>query len=158
MSWTTPRTWATDELVTASMMNTHVRDNLNHLFGERQWAFASTMSQVSTTSTSYVDVTGLTLNLTPTGSRVQTMAFVFGRSVQAGWPGLFRLMRTGGTASGLFAAIYNISPLMLRDVWTGLTPGTQYTFAVQFAGQNGYQVQVNYSTGALFSWLLAWEY
>lgn len=30
-AWTTPRTWTTGEVVTASMMNTHVRDNLNYL-------------------------------------------------------------------------------------------------------------------------------
>lgn len=28
MTWTTPRTWTTGEIVTASMMNTHVRDNM----------------------------------------------------------------------------------------------------------------------------------
>lgn len=28
MSWTTPKTWTTGELVTAEMMNTHVRDNM----------------------------------------------------------------------------------------------------------------------------------
>lgn len=31
MAWTAPRTWVTGELVTASLMNTHVRDNLNYL-------------------------------------------------------------------------------------------------------------------------------
>lgn len=31
MSWTTPRTWTPGELVTALMMNQHVRDNLNEL-------------------------------------------------------------------------------------------------------------------------------
>ena len=31
MAWTTPRTWVTGEFVTASIMNTHVRDNLNYL-------------------------------------------------------------------------------------------------------------------------------
>lgn len=30
MAWTTPRTWSTNELVTAALMNTHVRDNLKH--------------------------------------------------------------------------------------------------------------------------------
>ncbi len=30
-SWQTPRTWSTGELVTASIMNVHVRDNLNAL-------------------------------------------------------------------------------------------------------------------------------
>lgn len=28
MSWTTPRTWVAGENVTATIMNTHVRDNL----------------------------------------------------------------------------------------------------------------------------------
>lgn len=31
MAWTTPRTWVPGELVTAAMMNAHVRDNLNVL-------------------------------------------------------------------------------------------------------------------------------
>ena len=28
MAWTAPRTWVTGEVVTASVMNVHVRDNL----------------------------------------------------------------------------------------------------------------------------------
>lgn len=31
MAWTTPRTWVTSEVVTAAVMNTHVRDNLSAL-------------------------------------------------------------------------------------------------------------------------------
>lgn len=31
MAWTSPRTWTTGELVTASIMNAHVRDNLSYL-------------------------------------------------------------------------------------------------------------------------------
>src|SRR5262245_1195540 len=34
MAWTTPRTWVPGELVTASMMNLHVRDNENYLKAE----------------------------------------------------------------------------------------------------------------------------
>lgn len=30
MAWTTPRTWVSGELVTASMLNTHIRDNMQH--------------------------------------------------------------------------------------------------------------------------------
>lgn len=33
MAFTTPRTWVTGELVTASIMNTHVRDNFSFLAG-----------------------------------------------------------------------------------------------------------------------------
>lgn len=29
MAWTAPRTWVTNEVVTSSIMNTHVRDNFN---------------------------------------------------------------------------------------------------------------------------------
>lgn len=31
MSWTAPRTWVTGEIVTAALLNTHLRDNLNAL-------------------------------------------------------------------------------------------------------------------------------
>lgn len=31
MAWTTPRTWVAGEIVTAAIMNTHVRDNLNEI-------------------------------------------------------------------------------------------------------------------------------
>lgn len=33
MTWSAPRTWSVSEIVTASMMNTHVRDNLDYLKG-----------------------------------------------------------------------------------------------------------------------------
>jgi hypothetical protein len=33
--WTTPRTWTTGELVTASMLNVHIRDNLTHLYNSQ---------------------------------------------------------------------------------------------------------------------------
>lgn len=32
MAWTTPRDWTTSELVTAAIMNAHVRDNLSALY------------------------------------------------------------------------------------------------------------------------------
>lgn len=31
MAWTTPRTWVSGEVPTASVMNTHIRDNLLHI-------------------------------------------------------------------------------------------------------------------------------
>lgn len=33
MAWTAPATWSVSEVVTASKMNTHIRDNLNYLKG-----------------------------------------------------------------------------------------------------------------------------
>lgn len=43
MAWTTPRTWVAGELVTASMMNTHVRDNMNFL-KQYSWTVAATVA------------------------------------------------------------------------------------------------------------------
>jgi hypothetical protein len=34
MTWTVPRTWSPGELVTATQLNTHLRDNLNSLRSE----------------------------------------------------------------------------------------------------------------------------
>lgn len=44
MAWTTPRTWVTDELVTATIMNTHVRDNLSYLKGRTDESDANKQS------------------------------------------------------------------------------------------------------------------
>ena len=44
MAWTTPRTWATSDVVTAAMLNTNVRDNANWLHamhGCRLWKSAN---------------------------------------------------------------------------------------------------------------------
>jgi hypothetical protein len=49
MSWTQPRTWVVSETVTASIMNTHVRDNFRDLWHIRQQgATSSATSNLST--------------------------------------------------------------------------------------------------------------
>ena len=35
MAWTSPRTWVSGETVTASLANTHWRDNFNYLYDNR---------------------------------------------------------------------------------------------------------------------------
>lgn len=57
MAWTSPRTWTTTELVTAALLNSHLRDNLNFL--------ASTTSDTEPnsrtfTNTGYLDLDALT--------------------------------------------------------------------------------------------------
>lgn len=48
MAWTTPRTWTTGELVTAALMNTHVRDNLSDLHQDGTWTPTLTFGGSST--------------------------------------------------------------------------------------------------------------
>ena len=69
LAWTTPKTWADDELVTANVMNTHVRDNLNALKAPPTARYElNRTSDYTTTSTSFVDVDGTKLALTITTS------------------------------------------------------------------------------------------
>ena len=37
MAWTAPRTWVAGELITAAVMNTHIRDNLAWLYSGEAW-------------------------------------------------------------------------------------------------------------------------
>lgn len=67
MAWTSPRTWTTGELVTASQLNTHVRDNLSYIKGGATIDGTTTISASLATwafvlqNTNAAQWTGLTL-------------------------------------------------------------------------------------------------
>lgn len=68
-NWTDPRTWVDLDLVTAADLNEQVRDNLLHLKARpvaRASDYDGTVS--STSSTSFVDVTGASVSITTSGS------------------------------------------------------------------------------------------
>jgi len=74
MSWVSPRTWVTDEIVTAAQLNEQLRDNTLHLRNRLQnRGYYTTTGSFATTSTSYVDVTSATLTITPTVNRIQLL-------------------------------------------------------------------------------------
>jgi hypothetical protein len=66
MTWTTPKTWYDNELVTAAMMNQHLRDNLNALKSPAG-SHVFLNSVFDTTSTSFVDVPGASITFTSAG-------------------------------------------------------------------------------------------
>jgi hypothetical protein len=71
--WTAPRTWATGELVTAAILNTHVRDNLEFLKTPPTTSFiADQGSDYTSTTTSFANVnaTDLALVITTSGGDV----------------------------------------------------------------------------------------
>jgi hypothetical protein len=73
MAWTTPHTWEDNELVTADLLNTHLRDSLNALKAPpTDHHECDEASDYTTTSTSFVDVDGtnLALTITTTGGDV----------------------------------------------------------------------------------------
>jgi len=54
MAYTTPRTWVDEELVTAALLNTHLRDNMSYLYNVSDlgtgWIAADAMTYVSATT------------------------------------------------------------------------------------------------------------
>ena len=60
-TWTNPRNWIIDEVVTAAVMNTHVRDNLGFLRNP-PIGIQNNAVNVSTTSATFVDIDGTNLS------------------------------------------------------------------------------------------------
>ena len=63
MAWTTPRTWVASETMTASLMNAHLRDNLNAAFPVGSLSFymqAATAAAVTTINGFALEVNGAT--------------------------------------------------------------------------------------------------
>lgn len=73
MAYTTPRTWIPGELVTASMLQEQISDNMSALKAPpTAQATLNLGADITTTSTSFVDVdaTNLSLTITTTGGDV----------------------------------------------------------------------------------------
>ena len=74
MAWVAPRTWTAGEVVTASMMNQDVRDNMNYVLSGRGVAQVKVLSASNYTITSstfvYVDTTNLALTLSINSGRI----------------------------------------------------------------------------------------
>lgn len=83
-SWTTPRTYSTGELVTSSMLNTHIRDNLNALkTPSGGYNRINLGADITTGSTSFTDVdTEFSMTFTTNGGDV--VVFVTGNLTNSG--------------------------------------------------------------------------
>lgn len=72
MAWTTPRTWSSNEIVTAALLNTHVRDNLGYLISRNnnQVVRNNTAAYTNTGAFAAIDTTNLSITLTMTTTKV----------------------------------------------------------------------------------------
>ena len=73
MSWSSPQTWVTSQLVTAADLNTDLRDNLNYLYDRSNWDNAAGVSTFNISSTAYAQVGTLSATLTTIGNPVLLM-------------------------------------------------------------------------------------
>ncbi len=150
MTWTTPKTWAVDELVTASMLNTHLRDNLTALKTPPSAHYeVDESSDYTTTSTSFEDVDGTNLSLTITTNGGDVMAGFVGsvaHSLSAN-PIYFNVAVDGDDQAGDDGLLY---------VMPG-TSGTLASFVTLLAGLSAgehtiaLRWRVNNGTGTLWA-------
>ncbi len=102
-TWTTPKNWNVGELLIASDLNTHVRDNLEWLKA-RPFAYQA-IATTTTTSTSYVAVTGGSVSLATVGGNVLIACLVNAANSGAGNGNFFDLAidstRQGDASNGL---------------------------------------------------------
>lgn len=141
MAWTTPKTWSSEPL-TSNDLNTYNRDNQNHLYNRVDNIGQVTLtSDVTTTSTSFVDVTGLEVTLT---IEHDTVIVGFAGTVQNdgnGDKGPYFEVTVDGTAHfGSDGVVITENPTGLNGqymngsfvaVITGLTAGSR-TFKLQW--------------------------
>lgn len=136
MGWTTPRTWVTSEVVSATLMNAHVRDNLAYLLAPPADLAQPTGVAYTVTSTSYVDLdaTGLNLAVTPASGRVLlglNMAASGNASLSMG----LRVQVDGGASYVYWGDnhLVGVQPVLIPTppiLLTGLTVA-QHTFKLQ---------------------------
>ena len=74
MAWTTPRTWVANDLVGATLLNTHLRDNLNALKSPPTDRAAELAGTFSTSSTSFVSVPNAEVEITTAGGKLMVGA------------------------------------------------------------------------------------
>lgn len=164
MAWTAPRTWVSTEIITASIMNTHVRDNLLETAPAKATAAglvlataansivvrppssASVTALETTASTGYTNIgtDGPAVSI-PTGSDVFIAISARVSSTTAGALPSFAYAIAGATAiSADVTRSYQAEISNSNDVYMGtfaitqgtLTPGTN-TFQMKYAELNG---------------------
>ena len=141
MAWTTPRTWAVNQQLTAALMNQQVRDNLSYLYGNMQRKLVTgydyDVNKQSTTSTSYTDTT-ISVKITTT---LQCTLLIIAHA---------KLRTQGGGSYPAYAAIHNGTTQLLErtvalqeyseETWVLRVPGQAagvYTYKLQFKITSG---------------------
>lgn len=124
MAWTTPKTWSPGEKVTAAMMNTHVRDNLNYLKAQQDAMLLGLPpgSWVADGNFLIWPLTTLPAHYFPFGTTPTVVRTGAGQADTQADPGLggWGMKMTRGAAAGGIAQalIYNGSlPTLLRGTY-----------------------------------------
>lgn len=137
-TWTAPRTWTAGELVTASMMNTYVRDDFDWLKTPTSSGRIQFASDFTTTSTTYTDLTGVTTTITTNGGGVDIYLRL-------------TVSNSGPTASSFQLVIDGVANAFLGIASTSITTNNTWVFvehvAALAAGSHTFKIQVKNNGG-----------
>jgi hypothetical protein len=145
--WSAPRTWSVGELVTAALLNQHLRDNLEYLKTPPTALYVvNQSSDYTTTSTSFVNVDNTNLALTINTSGGDVLIGFFGYISNGGGTIYLdveldgvRIAGDDGLLRGAAAATQHYAFVLLKS---GVSVGT-HTFKLQW--------KVNSGTATLFA-------
>ena len=135
-TWTTPKTWVASEMATAALFNTEIRDNLTWLktpLESGKIVFAT--ADFTTTSATYVDITGCTTTITTKGGGLD----VFLRISWSGSVGTIQLL-VDGVSEAILGATTGANPI-------GAT--LYHHIAALSAGSHTIKAQAKVSAGTL---------
>lgn len=157
MPWTTPKTWATGELVTAADLNLHVRDNLLALKNP-PFASAYIGVPVTTTSTTFVDITGAAATFTSTGGLITAMFFVPRMTVSPSVQVSIRMTLDGNPTNGLgyLIPVGNTYSGTYFHNWSGIAAGV-HTVRAQWYVLPGYSATATIEGNLAYTILAAGE-
>lgn len=139
--WTTPKTWAVDELVTASALNTHLRDNLNALKTPPSAHYESDeASDYTTTAGTWADVDATNLALTITTHGGDVLVHFHG-TLQGSGQHVFLDVAVDGTREGGDDGILRVrqddyEAVSFTRLISGLSAG-EHTFKLQWKSSSG---------------------
>lgn len=142
-TWTAPRTYTAGELLTASIFNSHIRDNLDWLKTPINSGLVTSTSNFTTTSAAFTDVTWATTTFTTNGGGL----LLYFRCAVAGSTTTnisFDVMVDGVSESG-GNGVYPVDSLSTVARGTGFT----HRIAALSAGSHTIKIRTLTSAGTL---------
>lgn len=140
-AWTAPRTWVVGELVTAALLNTHLRDNLDWLKTPLESGVVTFSGDFTTTSTTYTDLTGITTTITTKGGGLDLF---FSCVMFSSTPAQSRFqVLIDGVASGVLGQHFNSSTTVPSQF------SVFHHIVAQSAGSHTIKLQVLTTAGTL---------
>lgn len=145
-TWTSPRTWATGDLATAAMLNQHLRDNLDWLKTPTAGTITWPTANFTTSSTSFVDITGLTTTITSNGGGFDVKFTASCTNSNLGAATYFDIMVDGVSISGVANGLQGWS----QEV-AGAAVAISFTWhiAAYSAGSHTIKMRARVSAGTL---------